>query len=78
MVDDPYAVLGVQKDADDAVIDAAYQALAEKTNPDHDGGDPAEFDRIHEAYKQIFESNTTPASNTDPGQKFSEWAKAQK
>lgn len=52
MVDNPYAVLGVREDADPDVIDAAYETLAEKTNPEH-GGDPDKFDRIHEAYKQL-------------------------
>lgn len=52
MVDNPYAVLGIREDANPAVIDAAYETLAEQHSPEH-GGDPDKFDRIHEAYKQI-------------------------
>lgn len=41
-VDNPYSVLGISRDAPDAVVEAAYRALAKEKHPDN-GGDPDEF-----------------------------------
>jgi len=43
-------VLGVQPDADAPAIRNAYRALARIHHPD-DGGDPADFRRLQEAYR---------------------------
>jgi hypothetical protein len=44
-------VLGVPSDADEAAIRNAYRALARVYHPDA-GGDPGEFRRLQEAYRQ--------------------------
>ncbi len=41
MADDPYDVLGLPRDADEAAIRHAYRALARKHHPDLNPGDPA-------------------------------------
>jgi len=52
--DDPYAVLGVRRDAADVVIKASFRRLAKLYHPD--GGeapDPEKFRKIKEAYDRI-------------------------
>lgn len=51
-VDNPYSVLGISRDAPDAVVEAAYRALAKEKHPDN-GGDPDEFKDIKKAYDRI-------------------------
>lgn len=47
---DPYEVLGVPKDADDAAIKAAYRAAAKNTHPDATGdADTEDFQRVRHA-----------------------------
>lgn len=48
----PYEVLGVTPGAEDAVVEAAYQALVKEYHPDH-GGDSDTFQEIKEAYDLI-------------------------
>jgi DnaJ-class molecular chaperone len=45
---DPYAVLGVARDADAAAIKKAYRALAQKYHPDRNANDPSAEERFKE------------------------------
>jgi hypothetical protein len=69
-VKNPYSVLGVSADAPDAVVDAAYRALAKEKHPDN-GGDPDEFKEIKQAYDRIKSdenvSQSSDNSNSSPG-----------
>ncbi len=49
---DPYAVLGVGRDADAAAIHAAYRRAVRRTHPDA-GGTAAEFEAVQEAYETL-------------------------
>lgn len=49
---DPFAVLGVDRDADDETIKRAYRRRAKETHPDR-GGSDAEFKRVKDAYEAI-------------------------
>ena len=56
MTDDPYRVLGVQKDATDAEIKRIYRKLARQHHPDRNPDDAAaeeRFKAIQAAYDQI-------------------------
>lgn len=46
---DPYAELGVPRDADDETIKRAHRSKVKKTHPDA-GGDPDAFDRVQRSY----------------------------
>ncbi len=60
----PYDILGVHPDADEAVIDAAYQALVKKHHPDQ-GGDPDALQRVKKAYDQIKDDAGTEQQRED-------------
>lgn len=47
---DPYRVLDVARDADDAAIHAAYLELVRHHSPDRD---PGQFERVRTAYEAI-------------------------
>jgi DnaJ-class molecular chaperone len=51
---DYYSTLGVPKGASEAEIKQAYRKLAMKHHPDR-GGDPAQFQKIQEAYETLGE-----------------------
>lgn len=56
MVDDPYKVLGLSRDASDEDVKKAYRALAKKYHPDLNPGDQEAARRmqeVNEAYDQI-------------------------
>jgi curved DNA-binding protein CbpA len=51
-VDDPFEVLGVEPDADDAELDQAYRRRVMQTHPDQ-GGSVRAFQRVKHAYETI-------------------------
>ena len=56
MVDDPYKVLGLSRDASDEEVKRAYRALAKKYHPDLNPGDQEaarKMQQVNEAYDQI-------------------------
>lgn len=56
MVQDPYSVLGVSRDASEEEIKAAYRRLAKRYHPDLNPGDAAaaaKMNEVNEAYDRI-------------------------
>ncbi len=49
---DPYAVLGVGREADAAAVHAAYRRAVRRTHPDV-GGTAAEFEAVQDAYETL-------------------------
>ncbi|ANL43154.1 DnaJ family heat shock protein (plasmid) [Rhizobium phaseoli] len=53
-VTDPYDILGVDRDADEAQLKAAYRRLAKVAHPDS-GGDSQAFDHLQKAYALLLD-----------------------
>ncbi|ANL49400.1 DnaJ family heat shock protein (plasmid) [Rhizobium phaseoli] len=51
---DPYDILGVERDADEAQLKAAYRKLAKVAHPDS-GGDSQAFDNLQKAYALLLD-----------------------
>lgn len=49
-VDDPFAVLGLTRDASEAELRAARRRMAMDLHPDHDGGDTARMRQVNAAF----------------------------
>ncbi len=77
-MNDPYKVLGVNRDATDDEIKKAYRELAKKYHPDNYAGNPLsdlveeKMKEINEAYEQIQKerSGTGSSSSSSGGQRY--------
>lgn len=70
MIDDPYKVLGVSRDASDEEIKRAYRTLAKKYHPDRNPGDEEaarKMQQINAAYERIKDPQTGSASGSYGG-----------
>lgn len=63
---EPYEVLGVAPDADDAVVRAAYRDLLKEHHPDH-GGSTERFMQITNAYERIVGGGSITEPLSDGG-----------
>lgn len=68
MVEDPYKVLGIDRNASDEEVKRAYRRLAKKYHPDLNPGDPVAAQKMQEvnaAYDQI--KNPEKYASANPG-----------
>lgn len=72
MIADPYRVLGIDENADEAAIKRAYREMSKKYHPDANPDNPEaaeeKFKEVQEAYKQILDAKQrgTSAYGRDP------------
>jgi ferredoxin len=68
---DPYDVLGIDPDADDAAVLEAYRERVKETHPDRDGS-AEEFRAVKDAYERIQSGDAdrggSPDDDADPGE----------
>ena len=65
MTNDPYSVLGVARDADEATVRDAYRRLAKRYHPDLHPGEPhaaRKMNELNEAYEAIRHPSARPQS----------------
>lgn len=81
MINDPYKVLGVSRDATDEEIKKAYRELARKYHPDSYAGNPLadlveeKMKEINEAYDMIQKQRANSGYNyANSGNGYGEWA----
>jgi hypothetical protein len=65
-MEEPHRILGVNKDAPEEVVDAAYRVLAKENHPDQ-GGNSEEFTKIKEAYNRIKSNDSANNTQSPPG-----------
>jgi len=66
--DDPFRVLGVSQEAEDATIKQAYRRLVKACHPDLNPGRPQaemRFKQVQQAYEAIMRDRGTPATGWD-------------
>ncbi|WP_299330698.1 ferredoxin Fer [Haloplanus sp.] len=63
-MDDPYDVLGVKPDADEAELDQAYRRRVVETHPDQ-GGSVRAFQRVKAAYEAVMNDRDESAPDAD-------------
>jgi len=61
-VESPHDVLGVDRDADERAVVAAYRRRVKEAHPDH-GGSQAEFQRVKAAYEAIVDGRVDPGED---------------
>ena len=70
MAADPYAVLGLERDASDPEVRAAYRRLVQLHHPDHNGGSPesaARFAAVQSAYTAVLADRKARTAAAAPG-----------